>query len=86
MMPAIALVAFGSGMRWPIPLPLILLWPLVGLALALTAVARRACRRPGPTARNVALAHGALLAFCHLRGVEVDVHTSDGTRVYLRLI
>ena len=86
MMPAIALVAFGSRVRWPIPLPLILLWPLVGLALGATALARLVCPRPGPAARKLALAHTALVAFCHLHGVEVDVHSSDGTRVYVRLI
>lgn len=85
MMPALGLIAIGSRGRRavPIPIPLILVWPLVGLGFVVVGLARLVRRKPGP---RLAGATTALLAFCQLRGLRVDVHSSDDTRVFIRFM
>lgn len=82
MMPALGLIAIGSGGRraFPIPIPLILIWPLVGLGFVVVGLAHVVWRKPGP---KLVGARTALLAFCQLRGLKVDVHSSDDKRVLI---
>lgn len=86
MIPAIALLGISRARRVRLPLPIFLLWPFyflawlgVGVAYLLFWVVRGDIRRP-------ARAGFALAMLAHLSGTVVDVHSTDGTRVYLRLI
>jgi hypothetical protein len=81
MMPALALLGV-RGPRWlpPLPLPLFLLWPLVPLGLGLARILRRG--RPAEAWRLRA----ALRMFRELRGLAIDVDTSDHTQVRIRFL
>jgi hypothetical protein len=83
MMPALALVAIGPRRRWllPLPLPLFLLWPFVVLAIGGVRLADALRRRPGSTTGRHAGARAALHALCQLRGLRLDVCSSDDIRL-----
>ena len=85
MMPAVAVVGFaprGKG-YFPVPLPLVLLWPLIGLGLATTASIERVTKG-GPTP-TVSSLEAAMVAFCRLRGLEIDLRSARGQRVRIRV-
>lgn len=78
--PAVALLRVGSGPWW-IPLPLILLWPFLLLALALGGLVEAvAC---GGSLRRTQTFWEALK---HLRGVQIDVESAEGRRLFLWLV
>jgi hypothetical protein len=83
MMPALGVVAIGKG-KWPalpIPLPLFLLWPLVAVALGAVILAQRLVSEPSDARSGLLMARTALLAFCQLSGLCVDLRSADGDRV-----
>ena len=76
--PAVALLRFGP--MW-VPLPLVLLWPLLYLALAVGGLVEAAKGGVAlPLTRTVCVALG------QLHGVKVDVESATGTRVFLWLV
>jgi hypothetical protein len=81
MMPALALVAI-PGPRWlpPLPLPLFLLWPLVLICLGLARLLDH--DRPGEAAKL----RTAMQVFRELRGLTIDVDTSDRRQVRIRFV
>ncbi len=85
MLPAFGLFAMGPGRWWiPLPLPLVLFWPVIGLALGVVALVdkvRGGARGTGSLAR----ARVVLLALCQLHGLKVDVRTATGMRVLVWL-
>jgi hypothetical protein len=80
MLPAVLLVGVGSRRRIWIPVPVILLWPFWLLGWVVWAPAR--LLRP-------AWAHAlrcGLILVARLSGLELDVDTTDGTRIHLRFV
>ena len=84
-MPAPGLIAFGSRKRWlaPLPIPVILLWPLILLGPAGVFFAQGILPLSGSSSALVAAGKTGLIAFCQLRELKVDVRSSDGTRVLI---
>lgn len=93
MMPALAILGGAGvrGRRWFLPLPLFLLWPLVLVVLAAMAIGTRVLRPSSSSmrafqpsdlsqsaGRPLAAARLTLRAFCQLRGLRIDVRSSDG--------
>jgi hypothetical protein len=79
-----ALIVVGVAGK-PIPLPVLLLWPLLPIALVLATVILPMIRLEGTTARQRAvlpLVAWRLLAAA--RGLRIDIRCADGTRVYVR--
>jgi len=81
MMPALALVGI-PGPRWlpPVPLPLVLLWPLVLVCLGIARLLNR--DRPAEAAKL----RTAMMVFRELRGLAIDVETADHKQVRIRFI
>jgi hypothetical protein len=81
MMPALALVGI-PGPRWlpPLPIPLLLLWPLVVICLGVVRLLRR--KRPDAAAKLRA----AMLVFRALRGLTIDVTAADRRPVRIRFV
>ena len=82
MPPALALLGVGPGSWWvPIPVPLILLWPLFFLALAVVGLEEAAADAVAfPRTRAL------WLAFRELRGVKVDFQAATGSRVFFWIV
>lgn len=79
MLPTLLLVGVGPRRIW-IPVPMILLWPFWLLGWVVWAPAR--LLRPEWAQRLRA----GLTLMTQLSGLEVDVETTDGTRIRLRLV
>jgi len=81
MMPTVALVAI-PGPRWlpPLPLPLFLFWPIVWLCLGLAKLLNH--DRPVGAAKL----RTAMQTFRELRGLAIDVDTSDHKKVRVRFV
>ncbi len=81
MMPALALVGI-PGPRWlpPLPIPLFLLWPFVLVCLGLARLLDR--QRPA----EAATLRMAMQVFRELRGLTVDVDTTDHKQVRIRFV
>ncbi|MEE8277195.1 MAG: hypothetical protein V3R89_00525 [Thermoanaerobaculia bacterium] len=77
MLPAVALLGVGPG-GWWVPIPVIVLWPLLFLALAVVGLVE-AITSSGTLPRTRTL----WLALCQLHGIKVDVRSATGTRVFL---
>ena len=76
--PAVALLRCGPV--W-VPLPLVLLWPFLFLALAIGGLVEAAKGAVAlPLTRTVCVALG------QLHGVKVDVESAAGTRMFLWLV
>ena len=86
-MPVLGVVAVG-GRRWavPLPLPLIVVWPLVLLPLGAAAALERLFRWGAEGPRRPTVAGAALAMLWRLSGLRVDVRTARGVRVLLWLI
>lgn len=84
MVPAVALLVLGRRRCW-LPIPVILLWPLIAVALGIVALVEvvAAPRHPeGWLARTRTLA----AALRQLSGLKVDVRGATGGRVFLWLL
>ena len=87
MIPALAVIGVGKGrgsFRPRIPIPLILLWPLVGALYVGVRIARSCCRA-GDRAAQLAIAQSAIALLGDLSGLRIDVHSAGGESVYIRL-
>ena len=86
-MPVLGVVAVG-GRRWavPLPLPLIVLWPLALVPLGAAAVIERLSRWRAAGPRRPTVAGAALRMLWQLSGVRVDIRTARGVRVLLWLV
>jgi hypothetical protein len=86
MIPAFAVVRVGTWKRAAIPIPIFLVWPLVGLLWVATSIAlifvpnKRTARDP------LALASAGAASLFQLSGLRIDVQSRRGERVYLRFI
>ncbi len=76
MMPVLGLIRI-PGTRWlpPIPIPLILLWPLVLVCLGIAKLLERG--RPVDATKL----RTAMRVFRELRGLTIDVDTADHKQV-----
>ncbi len=86
-MPVLGVVGVG-GRRWavPLPLPLILLWPLVLVPLGAAAGLERLLR-PGAAGPRRPTVGGAVLAMLwQLSGLRIDICSARGVRVLLWLL
>ena len=82
--PILLILSFGSD-GIPIPLPLFLLWPFIGLAwLTLTLVQLFIWSQRGRG--MIAFAKHALAIFCRLSGMRVDVESKNGSDVHIQII
>ena len=86
MMPLVGLVAVG-GRRWavPLPLPLVLLWPLVLVPLGAAAGLERLLRAEAGAGRPT-VAGAALAVLWQTSGLRIDIRSARGVRVLLWLI
>ena len=80
MLPTLLLVGAGSRRRIWIPLPVILLWPLWLLGWVIWAPARLLRLEWSHPL------HAGLILLAQLSGLELNVDTSDGTRIHLRFV
>lgn len=80
-MPVLGLIAI-PGPRWlpPLPIPLLLLWPLAPVCLGIARLLD--IDRPAKAAKL----RTALQVFRELRGLTIDVDTADRTQVRIRFI
>jgi len=80
MLPALVLVGIGRRRRFWIPLPAFLLWPLwlVGWAVWLLFSAFRF-----PWAEPLRI---ALLIGIHMSGLRLDIDSSDGNHIHVRMV
>lgn len=80
MPPAVALLGVGPRPWW-LPIPVILLWPVVLVALVIVGAVELVMGRTTlPLSRNLGL------ALWQLHGLRIDVQSSHGGRVFLWLI
>ena len=85
MIPALGIVQIGRRARFPIPLPFVLLWPLIGLAGLLLWPAAWLSGRGTEAARRLDFARRSVLLLFHLSGLKVDVRSADGESVRILL-
>ncbi len=87
MMPVLGVVGVG-GRRWtvPLPLPLVLLWPLVLVPLGAAAGLERLLRPSAAGPRRSTVAGAVLAMLWQLSGLRIDVCTARGVRVLLWLL
>ncbi|MCC6738944.1 MAG: hypothetical protein IT452_07845 [Planctomycetia bacterium] len=85
MIPALLLVGVGWQRRLPLPIPLFLLWPLVAVAVLVTAIVQLARRITRPAA-TTPLFPPVLEALFQLSGLRVDIRDREGTSVLVWLI
>jgi len=83
MIPPMLIVVGVAGK--PIPLPVVLLWPLLPVALVLATGILPMVGLQGTTPRQrAALPLAAWRLLAAARGLRIDVRSADGTRVYVR--
>ena len=87
MMPVLGVVGVG-GRRWavPLPLPLVLLWPLVLVPLGAAAGLERLLRRSSAGRRRPTVAGAVLAMLWQLSGLRIDICFARGVRVLLWLL
>ena len=86
MIPALALVWVGSGRRVPLPIPLFLLWPLLGIGYLLVTLGRFLTPRGSEARGQADAASGLAGILLRLSGLSIDVRPRRGRRVRFRLI
>ena len=87
MIPTVGFVMIRHpGWVIPLPLPIFLAWPFVVVAWGLVTVADRLVRRGGAGSPSLSMARVGLQAMFHLSGLEVDVRSTEETRILVRLI
>ena len=86
-MPVVGVVAVG-GRRWavPLPLPLVLAWPLVLVPLGVAAGIERLLRPGAAGAGRPTVAGAALAMLWQLSGLRIDIRSARGVRVLLWLL
>ena len=86
MMPVLGVVGVGER-RWvlPLPLPVVLLWPLVLLPLGAAAGIERLLRR-SPAGLRRPVAGAALALLWQLSGLRIDFRAARGVRLLIWLI
>ncbi|MCY3844457.1 MAG: hypothetical protein OXH69_13060 [Acidobacteria bacterium] len=87
MMPVLGVVGVG-GRRWavPLPLPLVVLWPLVLVPLGAAAGLERLLRPSAAGPRRPTVAGAVLAMLWQLSGLRIDVCSARGVRVLLWLL
>jgi hypothetical protein len=85
MPPALLLLGIGRLRRWPLPLPLCLLWPLLALAYLVLGLAWILAQLAGRRAAGLRAAFSALEAYRHLGGLDLQID-SEGRALAIRII
>lgn len=87
MMPVLGVIGVG-GRRWavPLPLPVVLAWPLVLVPLGVAAGLERLLRPSAAGAGRPTVAGAALAMLWELSGLRIDICTARGVRVLLWLL
>ena len=87
MMPVLGVVGVG-GRRWaePLPLPLVVLWPLVLVPLGAAEGLERLLLPSAASPRRPTVAGAVLAMLWQLSGLRIDVCSARGVRVLLWLL
>ena len=83
MIPSLMMIGVGRGCRYPLPLPLFLLWPLIALAGLVLALCLPFAPSDSTVGRRIRAGWQALRAFAQIRGLKIDVLSKDGERVLI---
>lgn len=86
MIPALAIIGIGRRRRIPIPIPVFLLWPLVAIALAVVFGLGILVPPRTDVGRAFRVGRIGLLSLFHLSGLRIDVESSSGENIRLRLV
>lgn len=86
MPPVLLIVAVGRSKRFPIPFPVILLWPFVLLGWILLGIVWFFLPKRSSAARFVLIVIEAIGCFWHLSGLKIDITSHDETGVYILII
>ena len=86
MIPALALIGIGRKRKFALPLPVILLWPVIFLALAVLGLASLFVRRGTEEHKYLGMAKTGLLSLFQLSGLRIDVASRDRDQVFIWLI
>lgn len=84
MPPALMLIGIGVRPRFPIPIPLLLLWPLLAFSWLVLRTLEFAARSARP--RGWTLGRRGIEAFCRLSGSAIDVDSASGGGFHIRLL
>lgn len=87
MPPALILIRIGV---WPIPIPVLLLWPLIAVvwivALAARAVGHLGHASPGANAGWPDLLLACLQMLRQMRGLRMDLRSHQGTPIHVHVL
>jgi hypothetical protein len=86
MPPFFLLLGVGKQARFPLPLPIVLLWPFIILGWILLFLTGLFLPPHSRTGRGVRFARTGLTLFMRLSGLKVAVTTADGTAFYFWFI
>jgi hypothetical protein len=86
MPPLILLIVLWWWIPLPLPVPLFLLWPFLGLAILVTKLAGILPSRTTADERGAPLVKTTISAYCHLSGLMIRVRSSDGFRICVWVI
>jgi hypothetical protein len=81
MIPALLILGIGRQRRFPIPLPLFLIWPFVIVALGIVSIGAAVFGRRTEQGRHLHLARIGLLTLFQLSGLKIDVREQSGEGV-----
>jgi len=70
----------------PLPLPVLLVWPFVVIALGGVALAQRFASRQSASFSRLAVARVGLSALFQLSGLRVHIRSTDGARILVWLV
>ncbi len=83
MPPVLLIIGLGRSRRFPLPVPLFLLWPLVAVAYGILVLCQRYLRLDKEVVDKIRLARAALGGFAAMSGLKVDVRSQDGHGAFL---
>lgn len=86
MMPALVVIGVSRRKLIPIPLPVLVLWPLVLLAFAAVWTLRLGLAVLGRPPGVLETAETGLRALFELAGLRIDVESADGVRFRIQFI
>ncbi len=86
MLPAFCVLSVGRGRGIPLPIPLFLLWPLIGLAWLALLAARVLVPRDGETRQRISAAASALALVARLSGLHIQIGAAGSRTIGVRFV